>query len=211
MSISNPSRSVKKWTLGAIQGAGNLTDQSILGFNPYTQGGNTAYETYLGSLGLGGQGGYERALSSFRTSPGYDFRMDQGTQAVDRSAASRGMLGSGATLKALTQYGQGLADQEYGNWQNQLAGVANTGLQALGQQASLRDNQASRLFQGYSNIGNAQAQQSAGYLGALGQIGGALIGNIGGSFGNALGRAWGGMGGAGGGYKPFFSGSGGLW
>lgn len=167
MSFFNPAKSVKKWTLGAIQGAGALTDQSIQNFEPYRQGGLTAYNTQLGALGLGGQGGYDAAVSAFRASPGYDFRMDQGTQAIDRSAAARGALGSGATLKALTQYGQGLADQEWDQWQNRLGGLSGMGMQAAGQQGSLREAQAGRLFGGYTGVGNAQANQNLGYMNLL--------------------------------------------
>jgi hypothetical protein len=45
--------------------------------------------------------------------PGYQWRMDQGRKALEASAAARGGLFSGATGKALVDYGQGLASQEY--------------------------------------------------------------------------------------------------
>lgn len=47
--------------------------------------------------------------------PGYQWRFDQGRQAVDASAAARGTLRGGNTLADLVKYGQGLASQEYGN------------------------------------------------------------------------------------------------
>lgn len=47
--------------------------------------------------------------------PGYAFRLQQGTQARESSAAARGLLRSGATLKGLDEFGQQMASQEYGN------------------------------------------------------------------------------------------------
>jgi hypothetical protein len=45
--------------------------------------------------------------------PGYQFRMDEGRKALERSAAKRGTLRSGATLKGLIDYGQDMGSQEY--------------------------------------------------------------------------------------------------
>lgn len=185
MSIFNPQKSVKKWTLGGIQLSNQLTDQSIQSFEPYAQGGRQAYDLTLGALGLGGQGGRDAAVQAFQTSPGYDFQLDQGLQAIDRSAAARGNLASGATLKALQGYGQNLANQEYGTWLGNLGKLSSAGMGALGTQAQLREAQGNRIFSGYGNIGQAQAQQSAGYLGALGQLAGSALSAISGGAGGA--------------------------
>jgi hypothetical protein len=47
--------------------------------------------------------------------PSYQFRLSQGVNALDHSAAASGMLQSGAQQKAITKYGQDLASQEYAN------------------------------------------------------------------------------------------------
>ena len=47
--------------------------------------------------------------------PGYQFRLNEGSKAVERKGASRGMLQSGRTLKSLSSWAQGLASQEYGS------------------------------------------------------------------------------------------------
>jgi hypothetical protein len=47
--------------------------------------------------------------------PGYQFRQQQGQQALERSASARGTLLTGGTLKDEQDYAQGLASQEYGN------------------------------------------------------------------------------------------------
>ena len=66
----------------------------------------------LGEM-LGGQ-----MYSGFEQDPGYQFRLQQGEQALNRSAAARGGRLGGAQLKALSDYSQGLASQEFGNFAN---------------------------------------------------------------------------------------------
>ena len=48
-------------------------------------------------------------------SPGYQFRLGQGTDALQKWAAARGTLNDSGTAKALMDYGQNAASQEYGN------------------------------------------------------------------------------------------------
>lgn len=47
--------------------------------------------------------------------PGYAFRVKQGTDALQRSAASKGILHTGGTLRDLMDYGQNSGSQEYAN------------------------------------------------------------------------------------------------
>jgi hypothetical protein len=96
---------------------------------PFRQGGITGQNMLLaqlqgpyGSAKFGGVPGYDPAsamrnfgASDFQADPGYAFRLSEGMKALDRTAASRGGLLSGATLKGAQQYGQGLASQEYQN------------------------------------------------------------------------------------------------
>lgn len=51
------------------------------------------------------------AFAAFRDTPGYQFGLDEGAKTVQASAAARGGLNSGATLKALTKFGNDYADQ----------------------------------------------------------------------------------------------------
>ena len=46
-------------------------------------------------------------------SPAYQFRLQEGLKALQNSAAARGNLRGGATLKGITDYAQGAASQEY--------------------------------------------------------------------------------------------------
>ena len=54
-------------------------------------------------------------VPQFEADPGYQFRMSEGLKALERSAASRGLLQSGGTLKDITRFGQDVASQEYQN------------------------------------------------------------------------------------------------
>jgi hypothetical protein len=51
----------------------------------------------------------------WETDPGYLFRRDEGQKVLENSAAARGGLLSGQTGKALQQYGQNFASNEFGN------------------------------------------------------------------------------------------------
>ncbi len=61
------------------------------------------------------------------STPGYQFQMEQGTKAIERTAAAKGNLLSGNTLTAATNYGQGLAQNFYGVYMDNLARIVNEG------------------------------------------------------------------------------------
>lgn len=102
------------------------------------------------------------AFAQFRTDPGYQFAFDQGQKAIANSAAARGILNSGQTAIALQQYGQGQADQQYGNYFNRLqslAGLGQNATNATGQfGATSAANQGNALMAG----GNARASAYGG-------------------------------------------------
>jgi len=52
----------------------------------------------------------------FEASPGYEFRLAEGQKAMERSAAAKGNLLSGKTLKGVTRYGQNYATNDYDNF-----------------------------------------------------------------------------------------------
>ena len=47
--------------------------------------------------------------------PSYQFKKQEGINALDSSAASRGLLLSGPQQRAISRYGSNIASQEYGN------------------------------------------------------------------------------------------------
>jgi hypothetical protein len=117
--------------------------------------------------------------------PGYQFRLKEGMQGLERSAASRGGLLSGGTLKGIQRYGQDMASQEYTNAFNRyqaertgtlnplqsLAGVGQSTANTLGTMGMNYANQVGELYQGGANA------RASGYMGQANAISGA-IGNI---------------------------------
>jgi hypothetical protein len=117
-------------------------------------------------------------IDKFQADPGYGFRLKEGIRALENSAAARGGLLSGNTMRGITRYGQGLASEEFGNAFNRYqAGFASrlNPLQALagvGQTSSnTLSNAAGQLGSSLSNLavgaGNARASGYAGTANAL--------------------------------------------
>lgn len=113
---------------------------------------------------------------NFEADPGYQFRRQEGINALDASAAARGRLQSGAQSRAVTRYASDLASQEYGNafnravteydmdasrrnaQFNQLASLAQVGQTANQQTAAARGQMAQSVGQSTVATGNALAQ-----------------------------------------------------
>ena len=133
------------------------------------------------------------SMADYEADPGYAFRQQQGQQAIERSAAARGGLLSGAALKGIERFGQGLASEEYGNAYNRfqsnqsnqfnrlasLAGVGQTANNALAQAGSQFANAMTGISQANAaNQGNAMLAagnaRASGYAG----IGNALSGAV---------------------------------
>jgi len=94
--------------------------------------GTNASNLLSGLFGGQGQDAANKAFDTFRNSTGYQFGMDQGSQAVTQNAATKGLLNSGSTAKALTDYGQNYANSQYQNFVNPLMQLVGSGNQAAG-------------------------------------------------------------------------------
>lgn len=103
----------------------------------------------------------------FQKTPGYDFRLNQGLDAVQSSAAARGGLYSGAAMRDLNKYGQDYATGEYNNYMNRLAGMTDTGMAAAGNQANAGANMGANVGAAYAAQGNAAAAGSIGMGNAI--------------------------------------------
>ncbi len=118
--------------------------------------------------------------------PGYQFELDRGREAIDAAARATGISASGATLKELLGFSQGLASTKFNeafnrhqasnsSIYNMLAGLSGTGQVTAGQVAGLGQNAAGAIGDLMGQGANARA---------AGRIGGAN------SWINALGNAW---------------------
>lgn len=146
---------------------------------PYREAGTTAQNRLMELLGIGGKTGgadygkYGRdfSMADFVTDPGYNFRLTEGQQAIDRSAAARGGTQSGAALKAAARYGQDMGSQEYGR--------------AYDRYNTNRSNQLAPLGS-IATMGANAATNSATATGNYGSSGGKLLSDTGVTQGNAL-------------------------
>jgi hypothetical protein len=97
---------------------------------------------YLDSLGVNGAGGNTRATDAFKAGPGYDWRVSQALDQTNRAAAATGGLQGGNTLAALSDRAGNMASQEFGGWQDRLAGLIAPEFQAVGGQAGAEAGKA---------------------------------------------------------------------
>jgi hypothetical protein len=156
--------------ISVLTGGGNPSpiesNNVIKNYNSLDNPLGDPFKDYLAKSGLSG-GQFNQ------NNPQYQFLLKQGQQALDRSAAARGMGYSGAQMKAAQQFGQGLASQQYdkeysrasdefSNYYNRLAALAQGGQQAV--QAT--GNQGAQYAQ---NAGNTLASLSNAQTNILGQ------------------------------------------
>ena len=148
---------------------------------PFREAGLTAQNRMLTLLGLeGGEAGapdYGRyakdfTMADFEADPGYGFRMSEGMKALERSAAARGGLLSGATLKGIERFGQGLASEEYLNAFNRYQTNRANQLNPLQSLYGSGQTSANALT---SAAGATGAGMANTYMGAGQGVGSALI------------------------------------
>lgn len=99
----------------------------------------------------------QQAFDTFRNSTGYQFRLNQGLNALNSGYAGAGTIKSGAAMKGAVDYGQGMASQEFGNYLNALGNQQGVGLQAGSALAGVGQNMANSLGQIYMTNGENQA------------------------------------------------------
>lgn len=113
--------------------SGNQAYDYIKGaFSPAVAQGGQANNFIAQLLGLGGGEEAGSAFKQFRDSTGYGFQMDAGNDAITSSAASKGLLNSGATLKARQKFGSGLGANYFQQFLQNLQGVGSNALAAGG-------------------------------------------------------------------------------
>jgi hypothetical protein len=96
----------------------DMYNQTRQDLDPYKQAGATSLSQMMDQMGANGYFNQTYTGQDIYSDPSYQFRMQQGQDAIQSSAAAQGGLLSGATLKALQNYGQESASQEYSNAYN---------------------------------------------------------------------------------------------
>jgi hypothetical protein len=153
---------------------------------PWREAGVTALGQLASGTANGGEFNRNFTMADFNQDPGYAFRQQQGQRGVENSAAARGGLLNGGTLKALDRYNQDYASGEYSNAYNRfnqdqtarfnrLSSLAGTGQTANAQIANQGAQVASNIANNQIGAGNAQASSYIGqgnaYTGAAQSLG----------------------------------------
>lgn len=142
--------------------------------NPYLSQLNNQLSTAAQQVGSGPaavnmSNEYETRLRQLLENPdsiqdtgAYKFQFNQGQQAIERSAAAKGMSGSGNLLAELSKYGQGMASQAYGAEADRLANLS-------GQQKNYLLGLRSAATNDYTAKANALQSLTSG-AGTAGQL-----------------------------------------
>jgi hypothetical protein len=183
-------RAQERAAQSAEQTQRQMFDRQIELQEPFRQAGMTAQQQIMQLLGIGGDanaagyGSMARPFGQqdFQQDPGYAFRQAEGMKALERSAAARGGLLSGATMKGIQRFGQDLASQEYQNafnrFQIERAGRLNPLQSLMGSGQSAANVMTGATGQAGQNIGQMQLgagqARASGYVGSANALGGAL-------------------------------------
>jgi hypothetical protein len=183
----------------------NAQNQAQGYLQPYNQAGQQALspltalitgQSYDPTTGQVTQLTNDQRMSNFLLSPGYQFNLTQGLQAIQKQQAATGTTASGGAMKAITNYAQGNASNEYNNYLNnlfQLAGIGSSAATAQANTANVAGQNLSSLAYagGMGNVNRYNNLSNAGFgLAGLGLMG-AMQNNgaRGSSGGNSLGAA----------------------
>jgi hypothetical protein len=159
---------------------------------PFYEAGLTGQNALLQYLGLGGDktaANYGAGMKPFTAAamyedPGYQFRLSEGVNALNKTAAARGGMLSGRALAEAARYGQDYASGEYQNAYNRYWNQRNqmlNPLEALRGQAQTSASTLGQAGQTYAaNAGNAMMAganaRASGYVGGANALNQALGG-----------------------------------
>lgn len=174
----------------ALAAQRNQQKKAIAAQQPYSDLGTQSVNNLAARTKTPGQGllqGFDEqfqapTLEQAQQNPGYQFALDQGVSALDKSAAARGDVFSGTQGMALQKYGQDLGEKNYqqvynnamqeylnrfnifnsnqSNEYNRLMGTTGVGQHATDEISGIRTNAGQQNAQ---QINNAAAARASGY------------------------------------------------
>ena len=152
----------------ANSGIANVLGQESGLLSPYASQGTAGLQALSAAVAPGGSLSQQFSYNpqDVANDPAYQFQLQQGLQAVQRAAAATGTLGSGGTLKALTNYGQGVAssyeNQDYNQAQNTFNTNRNATLQNIQLPIQAGEYGTSGMLSALQNYGNLFSQNTLG-------------------------------------------------
>lgn len=150
----------------AIESQEGMFERSIELSEPWRATGESALDALGFETGIGER---PESYAGFQETPGYQFQLDEGQRAINRSLAARGKVLSGPAVKEGLRFSQGLADQTYSNHLKRLANMAGLGSDAAqGGANAVATGQGIANSQLVGGAGVADAQIQAGNARASG-------------------------------------------
>lgn len=150
----------------------DMYDQTRKDLMPYADAGRSSLSQLMGQMGPNGYFNQTYDGQDIYSDPSYQFRLNEGLDAVQSGAAAQGGLLSGATLKALQGYGQDMASQEYQNAYNRFNADQTNRYNRLSNIVGLGQNAAAQ--QGNAGMQTAQAVANNTMSGANAQAAGQI-------------------------------------
>lgn len=145
---------------GGVEGAGEALGAASNLYDPYTDAGAKAAQRQADLSGANGPEAQAAAFAAYRESPEQQFIRDRAMEAIERSAAARGGLGSGNLMIALQEMAAGLASTDYQNFFNRLGNVSDRGMTGVAGKAGLSTREADMIYGG--GVEGGRMVQSAG-------------------------------------------------
>ena len=143
---------------------------------PWLKAGKAGLAEQQALMGMGGD--TAGAMRSLQSSPGYQFRQQQGLRNLEGGLAARGGMGSGKGMAAGQQYSQNFASNEYGNRLSQLSGLSSSGQNAAAGQGQMGMQYAGNMGNLMTGAANAYGAGQIAQANATqqGLVGGAQLG-----------------------------------
>lgn len=160
--------------LRAIDEAKQRYNTSRSDLAPYRDSGSNALLAYLDMLGIPRPENIPGSATTptydptalLESTPGYQWRVKESENALDKYLASKGMSLSGAGLKAAEANRQGLASQEYDKLINRISGLTSLGENAAAMTGNLGQAATNTEVNALMNTGQ-QATNNAYQLAQL--------------------------------------------
>lgn len=150
----------------------DMYDQTRKDLDPYKQAGDTSLKQLMGQMGPDGYFNQTYSGQDIYNDPSYQFRLQQGLDSIQSGAAAQGGLLSGATQKALLNYGQQAASQEYNNAYNRFSADQTNQYNRLSNLVGVGQNAAAQV--GNNGMQTAQAVANNTMAGANAQAAGQI-------------------------------------
>lgn len=148
---------------GNLQGLLDSFNQSQ---QPYQAAGAQGASSLASYAASNPQFNFNPTQQQLEQTPGYQFQLQQGKDAIQNTASASGLGQSGSTLAALTQYGQGLAGTYYQNAFNNAQSSFNTNQNAtlsnLSALIGTGQNAQGQSLSAAQTLGGQQSQNTIG-------------------------------------------------